>query len=208
MDRDGVAWLKGSQATLFELAGRLGDPVPVRRGGPTLDRLVPVDRDAAPSRTLSALYGVGRFPMHTDAASHRIPPRFLLLRFDGREATTTPTQLLDFNSLDLGPREMAALRREVWLVRGGVGRTFYTTILSRTSIGQMVRFDPGCMEPALGTDSRGLPALLEAFEGVEPVDVYWQPEEIVVIDNWRFVHGRGAVDLEHDRVLERVLVRA
>jgi len=50
-------------------------------------------------------------------------------------------------------------------------------------------------------------------EAIEDADVHaidWQPDQILILDNWRVLHARGSADSDDadTRVLERVLVEA
>ena len=65
---------------ILEFARGLGRPVPNRRDGTLIDRLMVIDpKDAIPN-SLSSRYGKGAFPFHADGAHHREVPRFLLMR--------------------------------------------------------------------------------------------------------------------------------
>lgn len=80
----------------FEMLGRsLGIPVSVRPGGPTTYRLTPTPVSEAAPRSLSAIYGLDAFPFHTDAAHHRVPPRYLILRLADGARSDTPTVVVD-----------------------------------------------------------------------------------------------------------------
>jgi L-asparagine oxygenase len=150
---------------------------------------------------------MGRFPFHTDAAHHRAPPRFVLLRIADGSETTTPTELVDFNSLSISRADVETLRREPWLVRGGVGLKFFSAILFGDGVNLVLRFDPGCMRPASGTNPCGHDILSDALAVAGTRRVDWRPGRMVVFDNWRFLHARPAVQPnDNGRILERILV--
>jgi L-asparagine oxygenase len=207
LNRDGMVLLKGSSSVLKEVAQTLGSIVPVRRGGPAVDYLSPTFRSDAAPNSLSSEHGLGAFPFHTDAASHRVPPRFVLLRYPSTQRSLTPTTFIDFQRLQLTPTEMKQLRREAWVVRGGVGRTFYATILSGGST-PLIRYDQGCMSPGPGTKNSGGGAITRALGRATPQSHYWSQDQILILDNRRFLHGRGPASGDSTRVLERVLVQA
>nr|WP_244571479.1 TauD/TfdA family dioxygenase [Mesorhizobium carmichaelinearum] len=74
------------------------------------------------------------------------------------------------------------------LVRTG-RRSFYSTILSPDRV--FLRYDPGCLE---AVDERGQAALRlmeRRLAGGSPEVHHWHQGDILVIDNWRVLHGRG-----------------
>ncbi len=74
---------------LAALGRELGTPIPSRPSGPDVDRLVPNQPDQAPARSLSARYGVGEFPFHSDCAYYKILPRWVLLRLAAGSASVS-----------------------------------------------------------------------------------------------------------------------
>src|SRR6266540_143127 len=87
-----------SDRELLALGRDLGTPRSVRPSGPLVDRLIPRNADEAPERSLSAFYGFGAFPLHTDAAHHQSPPRLVLLRLAGGAQSASATLLLDLRA--------------------------------------------------------------------------------------------------------------
>jgi hypothetical protein len=65
--------------------------VATRRGDASVSVLRPVDAGAAHPRSLSAVYGLGQQPLHTDGAHLHEPPDFVVLVCQRPNAT--PTQL-------------------------------------------------------------------------------------------------------------------
>ena len=52
----------------LSIARQFGEPLPSRRGGSLVDPLVPTKQEDAYPRSISAIYGTGEFPFHTDGA--------------------------------------------------------------------------------------------------------------------------------------------
>ena len=199
-----------SDQPALHLADKLGTPEPSRLGGPLVDTLRPVNQEEARPRSLSAIWGLGAFPFHTDGSAQRRPPRYVLLRLASGSASQRPTLLQDFRALPLGRATKKSLARDVWLVNGGRGR-FLTSILSSTLISgsTILRFDPACMRPC-SAPTGAARAVLEACL-FSPAIVDWQPGKLLVFDNWRVLHARAAkagTDPGIDRVLERIWVDA
>ena len=206
LERDGFAVTRTSLEEFDALATRLGTSVPVRRGGPTTDRLMPTPPDEAAPRSLSAIYGLGTFPFHTDAAHHRVPPRYLLMRLADGAASTTPTLLVDADPRSFRLPHSKTLTRKTWLVRGGLGRTFYAPILDPSR--RFLRFDPGCMSPPAGTFLKGQEILTRRLAlSRQELEIEWATDTTLVADNWRVLHSRPSIPAgDTSRVLLRKLL--
>lgn len=193
---------------LLYSAARLGAPVPVRPGGPVLQELTPVAAESAPASSLSSAHGLGAFPFHTDAAHHRRPPRWVVMRCVAPGTEGRPTLLCDASRLPFAERHWRALERAVWWVRSG-GRGFPASVVKRELNRMTVRYDPGCMTPA---DPAFIPAgefLEQALREAAHVLLQWQRNDLVIIDNWRMLHARAAAEGRDagSRRLQRILVQ-
>lgn len=194
----------------LELALTIGRPVPSRVNGPLLDRLRPMSQQLAHPRSMSAVYGLGPFPFHTDGAYMPLPPRYVLLRLSPGALSDRPTLLCRIDELSLSTEDLRLLRNDVWLVEGGRGY-FYTTILNDAiaSTCELLRFDLCCMRPACSSFARSADLLCQALDAGNAYPLEWSPGRAVLIDNWRVLHARApAADRvrETKRVLERVLI--
>ncbi|TIM09409.1 TauD/TfdA family dioxygenase [Mesorhizobium sp.] len=101
------------------------------------------------------------------------------------------------------PNERALLRSAAVLVRSG-RRSFYSTFLPEGE--EYLRFDVGCME---AVDDRGREAirmLEDRLAQSSPVEHHWQTGEILVIDNWRALHGRARTGVAVGRRLLRIMI--
>jgi hypothetical protein len=203
--RRGFAVLDTTLGEFEILAGVLGGSVSVRHRGPAIDRLVPTDVAAAAPHSLSAVFGLGEFPFHTDAAHHSAPPRYLLLRLAEGSTTDTPTLIVDGRPSELSCADVKTLTRETWLVRGGGTRTFYAPILDTSRM--MLRFDPGCMTEPTGTRLTGRQLLRDWLARSSVEEIRWVPGATLVADNWRVLHSRPALGPnDKSRALLRKLV--
>jgi alpha-ketoglutarate-dependent taurine dioxygenase len=71
-----------------------------------------------------------------------------------------------------------------------------------------LRYDPGCLE---AIDERGQAALRlieRRLAGSSPEVHYWRRGDILIIDNWRVLHGRGTSEQGSGRHLARILTDA
>jgi Taurine catabolism dioxygenase TauD, TfdA family len=187
---------------LLAIAKRLGNAIPGRRGE-QVELIVPLEASAAEERSLSAAYGLGELPMHIDTAHHLLPARFVLIGCADPGHSNAGTRLLETKKLAFSESELALISSAPVLVRTGK-RSFYSTILDRTR--PFLRYDPGCLEPL---DSRGKDALSIVHQAIEKANVCthdWSRGEVLIIDNWKTLHGRTSAAAD-GRLLLRVSVQ-
>ena len=186
------------------IASLLGKPVPTRRGRSDFDVLRPTEASAAKGSSLSARFGSGEFPLHVDTAHWVVPCRFLVLACEDPGAESRPTRILDWHSLSLGRAERDLLLSAAFKVVNG-RRSFFSSVLSTRR--HFVRYDPGCMRAVdrRSEDAVGLIAELGASRFI--TEFAWEKGLILVIDNWRVLHGRGPSECpDHNRCRFRVSV--
>jgi hypothetical protein len=173
--------------------------VPIRRGEESFASLRPTAAEDAPAASLSAIYGLGNQPLHTDGAHLENPPNIVILTSELPSAT--PTRLWTLSPGNRPPREdfpFHAFGNGVFLVTGQ-GKNFFSPCL----VGGDLRFDPGCMTAC---DERALKVVsyLNAAKS-ESVEHEWAAKEgILMIDNQKTLHSRAAVDSDD---LEREIIR-
>jgi Taurine catabolism dioxygenase TauD, TfdA family len=194
------AWAagSGSMEQVLQQARALGwTEVSIRRGGPSVATLRPVDPGDAPTNSLSAKYGKGAQPLHTDGAHLPNPPDVVVLVCAATSGT--PTQLWrrskDRPRLLLFPD---FLSHGVFLVVNGKD-SFFSTAYS----GRRLRYDPGCMIPC---DARAREAVRYFEDAMDSAYEHsWdEPDRVLLIDNRKALHARpSAVDDSH-REIRRV----
>jgi hypothetical protein len=166
---------------------------------------VPRARTEAHPRSQSAAHGLGPLPLHAELSHRPVPCRYVVLGCldPGQPASATTT--LEWRTLGFSSDEMAQLKGAPLLVRNG-RRSFYATALP--SDGRFLRYDAECVE---AVDARGR-AVLEIIRArlslVAPASHHLRRGDILVIDNWRTLHGREAVPEKSGRRLTRRLVDA
>lgn len=165
--------------------------VPIRRGGPTVDTLRPVDPPDAAPNSLSARYGKGAQPLHTDGAHLLEPPDIVVLACE--TTSTTPTLL--WNTISRVP---GFVRHGVFLISSG-NDSFFTTAYARG----LLRYDPGCMVPC---DARARQTVQFFEEAASAATEYrWsEPGQVLLINNRRVLHARAAAAHEPQREIQRV----
>lgn len=190
---------------LITLAAQLGTPVATRASGNVCETLKPTDAHFAHPHSLSGIYSLGEFPLHSDTAHWMTPCRFLIVACLSPGSGNRPSLLLDTQQLALDQEQISLLQRTPLRVTNG-RNSFFSTILAKNR--PFVRFDPGCMTP-LTADGRRALAVFSKSRWPDHVEtIYWHEGKVLVIDNWRLLHGRGKADCsDSDRTLLRVSIR-
>jgi alpha-ketoglutarate-dependent taurine dioxygenase len=189
---------------MLTLARSLGEVV-AGRNKHLVEPVIPRPVDAAFPASLSSVYGLGTLPMHTDTAHWSTPCRYLVMACAEPGPQPTPTLLMDSNRVELSDQERLAMLRAVFLIRNG-HRSFYGYV--KDSSREFLRLDPGCMAPVCSEGA----AVLRVFERDRQRHLLqrhdWKLGDILIIDNWRMLHGRGdGEQTSPGRVLLRTMVQ-
>lgn len=185
---------------VLSMARSLGEPVEAFPGAGLVQELVPREPSAARSRnSLTSRYGLGAFPLHTDGATSRVPFRHVVLGCE-RADVAAPTRLVRWNDLPLSADLLELLGQPVYLVRSGRA-SFLTLVVDH----EWVRFDGSCMAGQTISARKALRSIGQLLQDVPQHEVAWRPGDILILDNWRVLHGRAEV--QGARSLWRVMVR-
>jgi hypothetical protein len=186
------------------LGERLGTRVAGRDG--SLDEVIqPLAPEHAHPRSLSARYGLDALPFHTELSHRPRPCRYVLLGCLHPGSPAAATMLLDWGTLGFSHDELAFLEETPVLVRTG-RRSFYSTILACG--GAFLRYDPGCLEPVDDRGRRAMKLIHDRVAAAPFDDHHWREGDILIIDNWRVLHGRSPSNHGSGRRLARVLIDA
>lgn len=186
--RTGWATVSGSLDYLRCLAADAGwEEVTFRRTDPPLTELQPQTRLKARRLSLSARYGLGPQPLHSDGAHLREPPDLVVL--GTRSPAKTPTLLIHGVTVTHRVPDLSdALRDGVFLVRNGT-QSFFATAIS----GDVLRYDPGCMIPCDSQSRLVFETFQRALDDVTEQHRWDDPTRLLVIDNAVTLHARAAV---------------
>lgn len=186
-------------------AGQLGQPLPSRINAKMIDRLCPIHRSAAPPRSLSRIFSTGAFPLHNDTAHWLTPCRFVILACLLPGAANRPTLLLDTKRANLRENETELLHTVPLRITNG-RHSFFASVFSKTQ--PFLRYDNGCMQPVCPGGKRVLDIFSQERWKSEIEEIHWSRGKVVLIDNWRMLHGRKESNQEDlDRTLIRVLIQ-
>ncbi|GIO64069.1 TauD/TfdA family dioxygenase [Paenibacillus cineris] len=192
---------------LLYLAKQLGTPVPSRRNESVVSLIKVLNKEEAKVNSLSAIYGKGAFPYHTEAAYRKVPPRYVILRMQ-RGNDSRPTLLKELYS-NLNDDSLNILKNEIWIYSDNK-ETFLSTVISKAQNNEIItRFDKDCMTFPLKRDPKAMDLVYNALQYSPTVKISWSSGKTIVFDNWRMLHARGEnfnnIDCE-DRILERILI--
>lgn len=184
-----------------EIARDLGRVMPGRFGA-CIEVLRPRLTDAQPA-SLSAKFGLCELPPHIDGAHLPIPPRYLVLGCIEIGEEEVPTTIFDTRTAAFTTEEKKLLEAAVLFVRNG-RKSFYSTILSKER--QFIRFDLGCMETTGSLSEIALNLFRDQLNRFDRIDINWSVGDLLVIDNWRMLHGRGVAMNSPSRSLTRISI--
>lgn len=187
-----------------EIIRCLGPIIPQGKGKTEYRDLVPYEAASAPPASMSSVIGTGEQPMHTDSAYLPSPPRFIALHCLGAGEFPCPTHLwIADHDLMLKERPMP-LAEPKWIFRGGGHSPFYSSIMEVRGGQIRTRFDPLCMRLS-SADPRAMGEAQLTLTGyTQHLLIEWKQGSLLVLDNWRCLHARGAgADKSPSRKLRR-----
>jgi hypothetical protein len=148
-------------------------------------KLRPFKPEDAPPRSLSAVFGLGPQPLHSDGAHMQQPPDIVVLHSELPAATGTAIRRVGRNGQLFDVPD--AVRHGVFTVRGN-GIAF----LTRAYVDGRFRFDPVTMTP--GDQMAREAVAWFRDQRAEALVHYWtEPNQILFIDNRVTLHAREAV---------------
>src|SRR5579871_2229761 len=192
-------------AELRMLASRLGEPM-AGRAGQLIETLSPLHTAEAKPKSLSVLHGLASFPLHTDGAHMLHPPHFIMLACVTPGSRGVPTVVVHLRDIRLDEPAFQCLRTAPFLVRNG-RRSFYSTICDYDR--PFIRFDPDCMTALDATGRAAMDLLSNHTAKCDRSTVDWKARDILIINNWNVLHGRGHFDsvTSPDRTLLRMSIQ-
>lgn len=178
------------EAHTARVAAHLGEPI-MPWDGATVQHLVP--RKTSTPNTYSGIFGLGRFPFHTDLAHWRLPPRYVLLRCVKGYADV-PTLLLDGRSI-VDAMKPNIMRRAIVRPRRPLsGEIRMVRLLHSETEGVLLRWDEVFLKPASKIGELAFCEIREHLESAAPTLVAMSDAgDTLIIDNWRMLHSRPAI---------------
>lgn len=174
-----------------------------RTGG--FEELRPTDPELAEKHSLSAIYGRGEQPLHTDGAHLTEPPDIVILA--AAEPTPVPTLLWHHQAVAKDAFELEEdLRNGLFAVDDGKEAFLAPAQTGWARASSRIRFDPGCMTPV---DSRARRVSAHFTKTIRTSTTFeWtQQHQVLVIDNRNVLHARAAAADDPDRSMQRLMLR-
>jgi L-asparagine oxygenase len=190
-----------------DFLGVVGDPSDMipNSGMRAVQTLVPRERDEVGLNHYSGNYGFAEFPLHTDLAHWAVPPHYFILRcLVGSEHVFT--HLLSWRSIT-DRIHIALLRRAVFTARKHrIGSSGLLRAHSTRNGHDVFRWDPLFLRPLNAAAESVASTIINCRWDTSILQILLRnPNDTLIIDNWRILHGRSAVlDLETRRQIERV----
>lgn len=203
---NGFCFVQGvSETELLDYVKPLGRIRADSRNPELIREIRPQSISTAKSNTLSSRHGTGRFPFHTDTAHWERPARYLILYCVTPGSGERPTLLQDSHSWKLIRGEMDLAARALWVVGNRTAKLTYVVLASDEQLS--IRYDMDCMRPMTEEARELRNILVRKVETTPQLRIDWHAGDLLVIDNHRMVHARGAAKRDdEDRVLKRILV--
>lgn len=176
----------------------------------TIQRLIPKDLSEAPPNTYSGNFGTSDFPFHTDLAHWARPPRYLALRcLHG--SPDVVTRLYDGHSL-IAEFGVDALRVALVQPRRPMrnGKQLLRLVeRADESDCLRIRWDSLYLCPVTPSARELFNSILAFLAYVKPIEVILLRQgDTLLIDNWRFLHGRSSATDKHSRRIDRAYMRS
>lgn len=168
--------------------------------------LRPSTRSEARPYSYSSTFGSDEFPLHSDFAHYRQPPRYILLRC-AESGGNVGTTVLDARPV-IEAVGALALRRALVVPRRKVqGRRSILRLLESDAASRLFRWDRLFLEPASAAGASAFKQVDAILCAAGPTVVVLERGEMLLIDNWNSVHGRTLVPHDaRERHVERVFL--
>ena len=156
-------------------------------------RITPKPRGRKGPRSFSYRHGYGQFPMHTDTAFWPIPARFILLT--SATESEVPTLLLPTDALASVLSELKP-ERAIFALNTASGFVYQGFNLDGRP--GTARLDQCYMQPVNSSAHELINRL--SFPAKELIAEHrWTGKNVLIIDNWRCLHGRAEVTRPQER---------
>lgn len=171
--------------------------------GNAIQHLKPKQANSGIKNSFSFNFGYSAFPFHTDTAYWPSPSRYILL--SSEKKSNCNTFLFDFNKIleKLSSQDLLTFKRSVFLQNIYSMNKLCSLIINDN--GQFgIRFDPNIMSPYNKSAKISCEIIKKALNEYTPIQIEWTGKNILIVDNWRFLHSRGDSTNEPDRILKRI----
>lgn len=163
--------------------------------GEVYQKLIPLDRNEAISRSFSSKYGYESFPLHTDTAFWITPARFVVFFMECISNTATNVLAIqDVKRLIEFSRQYNPI-----FTRKTTQGVIYSQPWTESYGGRFV-YDPCYMKPENKAAKYFMDLLDDLSSNAQRI--CWSGEKVLILDNWHTLHGREKCD-DMQRMLHR-----
>ena len=176
--------------SVVEIAKHCGKPM-APWGEGLVQTLLP--RTEAAPNSYSGIYGHSHFPLHSDLAHWRTPPRYLLVRCVTGYADS-PTLLVDGHDL-IDAITLDILARAIFKPRRPRdGRVSLLRLCESIEDTVRIRWDEVFLKPASRIGEVADLRIREWLSTCKPTALSLaRPHDTLLIDNWRMLHARSPI---------------
>ena len=171
----------------------------------TTQTLRPRQNEDSAANSYSGNFGLGRFPLHSDLAHWYLPPHYLMLRCI-YPATGVYTSVMS-TSVAIETLSPSVARRALFRPRKQIGgRLPLLRFLQSNQRQSLLRWDQLFLVPANSEAEEVSMSVKKANRRSDYAKIYLNhPGDILIVDNWMMLHGRGEVPQEQlQRKIERI----
>jgi len=190
-------------SSIAALAHHLGQPM-AGRARTIVEPIAPRDTQQAHPSSLSATYGLDALPFHIDTSHWAVPCRYLILGCVDAGSQSVPTLLVDRRAVLNRAPDLKLARSAVFHIKNG-RNSFYSSIVGLDD--RFIRYDPGCMNPVSPDGEEALSLFSPSRTRTCQFEFHWSPGDVLLVDNWKVLHGRAPVHEDSQRLLLRSVVK-
>lgn len=191
-----------SDVALLDLASSFGKVIPGARGE-MVQQLPAREIGNGPKGSFSYTVGYGQFPWHTDTAYWEVPARFLLLASEKASPCATTYQFFDAIKSAIADFDYL-IARAVFLMDVPGGRRYISPRFIMAGK-RGYRLDFHIYKP-VNKEAMTLMNLIGEFLEKNYLRHLWTGKNVVVVDNWRIIHGRETAIGDKNRILKRIYI--
>lgn len=193
-----------SDNQLIEMCENFGKIVPHPNGN-LIDVLIPKEQKDSNYFSFSKKFGLNKFPFHTDTAFLSIPVRYMALFTE--EANDCATLLLKFLTVfdNIDETQKKDIYKAIYSVKTP-NNNFLCPLYKIIQDDFMIRYDECIMSPMNNSAKRIDKVLKELFINLDPITINWNKGKLVIVDNWKLLHSRNAINNSTNRKLKRIYI--
>lgn len=194
-----------SDKELVLLAESLGEILP-HPNGKIIDIVFPKQSEQAIQNSLSHKFGFNSFPLHSDTAFWIKPARYVLLTTESISQTATTIVTLKQITDNFNDNDYIDFEQAVYLIKVK-NRTFYTKLKQQFETDYCFRYDSLTMKPSNKSAKNIEVRLNEILHSLNTIKIDWNSNKVVILDNWKTLHGRDAIQEDLNRKLKRIYIQ-